>query len=125
LGQNPANIDKLAQRNLAWSDVGSAHALSTFEMKPTPAGLPASQTPDELMIDWGNTPRGSVASIYVPGTSADSILAMASRMYGSHRLARTDKHTVHCQARGVTYVPIPPGTDVNLAALLSVAPPGS
>ena len=35
LGQNPANIDKLAQRNLALSDVGSAHALSTFEMKPT------------------------------------------------------------------------------------------
>jgi hypothetical protein len=125
LGQNPANIDKLAQRNLAWSDVGSAHAVTTFEMKPTPVGLLASQTPDELMIDWGNTPRGSVASIYVPGTSADRILAMASRMYGSHRLSRTDGHTVHCQARGVTYVPIPSGTDVNLAALLSVAPPAT
>jgi len=125
LGQNPANIDKLAQRNLAWSDVGSAHALSTFEMKPTPIGLPESQTPDELMIDWGNTPRGSVASIYMPAASADTILAMAGRMYGSHRLSRSDGHTVHCRARGVTYVPIPPGTNVNFAALLSVALPAT
>jgi hypothetical protein len=126
LGQNPANIDKLAQRNLAWSDVGSALALTTFEMAPTAIGLPASQSPDELMIDWGNTPRGSVGSIYLPSASADSILATASRMYGSHRLSRTDAHTVHCPARGITYVPIPPGTPaVNLAALLSITPPAT
>ena len=124
LGQNPANTDKLAQRNLAWSDIGSAHALSTFEMAPTAIGLPASQSPDELMIDWGSTPRGSVGSIYLPSASADSILATASRMYGSHRLSRTDAHTVRCPARGITYVPIPPGTSpVNLAALLSIEPP--
>jgi hypothetical protein len=126
LGQNPANTDKLAQRNLAWSDIGSAHALSTFEMAPTAIGLPASQSPDELMIDWGNTPRGSVGSIYLPSASANSILATASRMYGSHQLSRTDAHTVHCPARGITYVPIPPGTSaVNLAALLSIAPPAT
>jgi hypothetical protein len=126
LGQNPANIDKLAQRNLAWSDVGSALALTTFEMAPTAVGLPASQSPDELMIDWGNTPRGSVGSIYLPSASADSILATASRTYGSHRLSRTDAHTLHCSARGITYVPIPPGTPaVNLAALLTVTPPAS
>jgi hypothetical protein len=126
LGQTPANIDKLAQRNLAWSDVGSALALTTFEMAPTAIGLPASQSPDELMIDWGNAPRGSVGSIYLPSASADSILATASRMYGSHRLSRTDAHTVHCPARGITYVPIPPGTPaVNLAALLSIKPPAT
>jgi hypothetical protein len=67
-----------------------------------------------------------VGSIYLPSASADSILATASRMYGSHRLSRTDAHTVHCQARGITYVPIPPGTPaVNLAALLSITPPAT
>jgi hypothetical protein len=95
-------------------------------MAPTAIGLPPSQRPDELMIDWGNTPRGSVGSIYLPSASADSILATASRMYGSHRLSRSDAHTLRCPARGVTYVPIPPGTPaVNLAALLSIAPPAT
>ena len=123
LGKDPSNWDKLAQRNLAWADVGSAQALSTFEIRPTTAGLPIGQTPDELMIDWGNTPQGSVASIYLPAVSAANILAMASRMYTSHGLVQTDDHTLQCETGGVTYVPIPPGTDINYAGLFSVQLP--
>jgi hypothetical protein len=125
IGKDPSNWDKLAQRNLAWSDVGSAQALSTFEIRPTPVELPVGQTPDELMIDWGNTPQGSVASLYLPAVSAEVVLAMADRMYTSHHLVRTDDHTLQCKTGGVTYVPIPPGGNGNYAGLFSVDLPAT
>src|SRR4029077_8394686 len=71
LGKDPGNWDKLAQRNLAWSDVGSATAVTTFEIRPTQAGLSSGQLVDELMIDWGDTPHGSVATFYLPAVSVD------------------------------------------------------
>ncbi len=123
IGKDPSNWDKLAQRNLAWSDVGSAQALSTFEVRPTPAGLPPDQTPDELMIDWGNIPKGSSAQIYLPAVKVADVLAMAHKMYSSHRLARADDHTLQCQTGGITYVPIPPGASINYTGLLSVELP--
>jgi murein tripeptide amidase MpaA len=125
LGKDTSNWDKLAQRNIAWSDVGSAQAVTTFEIRPTPLGLPAGQTPDELMIDWGDTPKGSVASLYLPAVSADVVLGMAARMYTSHRLVRADAHTLQCKTGGITYVPIPPGANINYAGLLSVDLPAT
>jgi murein tripeptide amidase MpaA len=120
VGQDPSNWDKLAQRNLAWSDVGSASALTAFEVRPTPAELPPGQRPDELMIDWGNTPRDSSAHIYLPAVSISEVLALAAKMYTSHRLQRIDDHTLQCATNGVTYVPVPPGTGTNFAGLLSI-----
>ena len=125
LGKDPSNWDKLAQRNLAWSDVGSAQALSTFEVRPTPIGWPAGYPPDELMIDWNNTPKGCLASIYLPGVTADEILSMAGRMYTSHRWVRADDHTLQCQTGGITYLPVPAGANLNYAGLLSVQLPSS
>jgi hypothetical protein len=124
IGADPSNWDKLAQRNIVWSDIGSAEAVSTFEFRPTQIGLPAGQTPDELMIDWGNTPAGSLASIYIPSLDAANILAMANRMYTTHRLVRLDAHTLQCPANGITYMPIPPGAAINYPGLLSVDLPG-
>lgn len=126
IGKDTSNWDKLAQRNLAWSDAGSAQALSTFEIRPTPSGLPADQMSDELMIDWGNIPSSS-AQIYLPAVNVDDILAMAARMYTSHRLVRVDDHTLQCQCStgGITYVPIPPGSDINYTGLLSVNLPAT
>lgn len=122
-GKDPTNWDKLAQRNLAWSDIGSAQALTTFEIRPTPLGLPKEQPPDELMIDWGNTPSGSSAQIYLPAINVLDVLAMAARMYGSNRLLRVDDHTLGCQTGGITYIPIPPNSTVsNHAGLLSIEP---
>ena len=125
LGTDPSNWDKLAQRNLAWSPVGSAQAATTFEIRPTTVGLPVQQQPDELMIDWGTTPPGSIASIYLPAVSADAVLSMASRMYTYHGLTRVDEHTLQCKTGGVSYMPIPPDTGSNYAGLLSVTPPSS
>ncbi len=91
LGADTSDWDKLAQRNLAWSPVGSAPAVTTFEIRPTTVGLPVGQQPDELMIDWGTTPSGNVASIYLPAVTSDDILSMASRKYTYHGLTRVER----------------------------------
>ena len=130
-GKDPSNWDKLAQRNISWSDApnpgvdASRRALDTFEIRPTPTGKPFRQTPDELMIDWGNTPIESIASIYLPAVNVDDILAMANKMYMTHRLARSDNHTLECRVGGITYIPIPYGDGINYAGLLSVDLPST
>jgi murein tripeptide amidase MpaA len=123
-GKDPSNWDKLAQRNIVWSDVNTAQALTTFDIRPTPVGLPAQQTPDELMIDWNNIPPGTTAQIYLPSVSVETILGMADRMYTSHRLTRFDAHTLQCKTGGISYVPIPPRGGINYAGLLTVNLPG-
>jgi len=121
VGKDPSNWDKLAQRNIAWSPIGSAQAVSTFEIRPTPAAtIQSGQMPDELMIDWGNTPRESLATIYLPAVKVADVLAMADQMYTTHQLEQVDDHTLQCPIGGITYIPIPTGTDINYAGLLSV-----
>ncbi len=119
IGKDTSNWDKLAQRNIAWSDVNSAQAGTTFEIRPTASSLPPSQTPDELMIDWNNAPAGE-ASIYLPAVGAADVLAMANRMYATHKLSHDGEHTIRCKTGGITYIPIPPGGAVNYAGLLTV-----
>ena len=125
-GKDPSNWDKLAQRNLAWSDLpnpgvdGSRRALSTFEVRPSTFNLQPDRTPDELMIDWSNLPADSTASIYLPAVFANDIVAMASRMYTAHDLRAADEHTIECAARGITYIPVPTGSGIDFAGLLSV-----
>ena len=61
-GVSPASSDKLSQRNLAIdhsNNPGSAdtHRVQhTFTIRPTTTDPEPDQEPDELMIDWGNTP---------------------------------------------------------------------
>jgi hypothetical protein len=120
LGKDPSNWDKLAQRNIAWSDIGSANAVSTFEMRPTPKGLSADQPPEELMIDWGTVRSDSSAQIYLPAVASSDILKMADTMYTSHYLTRVDDHTIKFPTGGITYIPIPPGEGPSYAGLFTV-----
>lgn len=127
----PENSDKLAQRNLqlTFSDNPGPDAThrvpQTFDLRPGPAiGSIAGSLldyPDELMIDWGQTPPGAIAHIYWPQVGASRVLDLAGRLYGAHLLSASDSHTVDCSVtRGVSYVPIPPGGVANLAGLLTV-----
>jgi hypothetical protein len=129
--ENPGNSDKLAQRNLQVTSSDnpgppSTHLIpQTFDLRPSPPPILGqdvlSQYPDELMIDWGNTPVGSKASIYWPQANAVQILQTASRLYASHLLSAADANTIQCQVTGgVTYVPIPSGASQNLAGLLTI-----
>lgn len=128
---SPENSDKLAQRNLqlTFSDnpgPEDTHRIpQTFDLRPgqaiaaTPGAL--LDYPDELMIDWGQTPAGSVAHIYWPQINAAKVLNLANRLYGAHLLSASDSNTIDCKVtRGVTYVPIPPGNVENIAGLLTV-----
>ena len=127
---SPENTDKLAQRNLQVTPSANPGTLAThripqtFDVRPS---VPTAATqgllsyPDELMIDWGNTPAGSTASIYWPQVNSADVLALASWMYGTHVLSASDGHTIQCTTtNGVTYVPIPFGTGDSFAGLFSV-----
>lgn len=122
---SPANSGPLAQRNLSWSASGnpgqtaSRRIANTFEMRATPAKRAQAEPPDELMIDWGNVPAGSAATIYWPAIDAAALQRLATSLYGANRIAVVDPHTVRVPAGGITYIPIPRGTG-NFAGLISV-----
>ena len=128
---SPDNTDKLAQRNLQITSSGNpggadAHRVpQTFDVRPSgPLADTAGELldyPDELMIDWGNTPRGTVASIYWPQVDGLEVIRLASRLSGNETLALADPHTVQCTVDGnLTFVPIPSGGTQRFAGLLTV-----
>jgi hypothetical protein len=128
---SPENSDKLAQRNLqvTHSDnpgpIDTHRVPQTFDLRPSPIIMVTPgqllDYPDELMIDWGSTPLGSIAHIYWPQVDAIQVLSLANRLYGTHLLSASDSHTIDCTVtRGVTYVPIPSGTGQNFAGLFTV-----
>lgn len=123
---SPENSDKLAQRNLDIVSAASPHRIpSSFDTRPSPPITLGARGilgyPDELMISWGNTPRGSIASIYWPQVNATDVLELASMLYASNFLSASDPHTLQCSVAGdVTYIPIPPGAGSNFAGLFTV-----
>lgn len=131
-GETPGSSDKLAQRNLsivASDNPGSpaSHRIpNTFEIKPTSfATIKENLTPDELLIDWQDIPAGAEASIFLPGTDAQTVLNLANSLYVTHRLSAVDAHTLKTPAHGVTYIPIPAGQGANLAGLLTIDLPST
>ncbi len=132
--ESPENSDKLAQRNLqiTTSDnpgPAESHIVpQTFDLRPSQPLIlgddPLLAYPDELMIDWGNTPVGAKASIFWPQANASAVLQLAGSLYSSHQLSVADANTVQCLVTGgLTYVPIPPGASENLAGLLTLELP--
>jgi hypothetical protein len=120
-GANAATSDKIGQRNLSWGGADTTF----FDVRRTSPTLPATLLPDELMIEWGNVPHGSVAFIYWPGVGADEVLGLAERFYRNSQLTKSDDHTIRCVTGSITYIPIPSGTAPNLAGLLTVELPKS
>jgi Pro-kumamolisin, activation domain len=133
---SPENSDKLAQRNLQVTPSdnpgpASAHRIpQTFDLRPSATAIiePGRLTggPDELMIDWGSTPVGSLASIYWPSVPAGDVIALADKLYTVHGLKTSDAHTIQTTvADGICYVPIPTGTGQNIAGLFTVDLPST
>ena len=125
-GANPSTSDKLGQRNLAWgssSAAGSAAARTvptTFALRPATPKLRKDQPPDVLMIEWGNVPHGSTASIYWPKISADLVLELEASISPARALTKVDPNTIQCSTGDVTFVPIPPGATPSLAGLITI-----
>lgn len=120
-GSTPSVSDKLAQRNLAIVAAAnpglafSRRVPQTFEVRPSIS----KPDHDELMIDWGNVPVGSIATVYLPGIDTNDILLLASKKYRSHRLVRIDEHTLKFDTGGITYLPLP-FADGNFPGMLTV-----
>lgn len=135
--ENPENSDKLAQRNLQVTTSGnpgfpSTHRVpQTIDVRPSPPPQSTDRRsilsyPDEIMIDWGDTPVGSIARIYWPTASAASVLALARQLYPVNPLSAADAHTIQCEVTSpVTYVPIPFGTGGSLAGLITIDLPAT
>ena len=108
-GARPSTSDKLAQRNIAISEVAnpgmtaSRAAFHTFEIEATPHPIT-----DELLLDWSLTiPDGSYARIHLPGWKVEDVLALADRFYPRHEIRAVDAHTVEIPGGGMRYVPLP------------------
>jgi hypothetical protein len=65
--------------------------------------------PDELMIDWGQVPKGTRVHIFWPDVLVSDVVALSARLYGPGRLTAEDANTIAFDAvpGGATYIPIP------------------
>ena len=136
-GASPLSWDQLAQRNLqvTLSDnpgPASSHRIpQTFDCRPSatvvaPGGSQPVVFPDELMIDWGAIPHGSVATIYWPQVNSADVLDLAREFYSSNPISAVDSHTIRLTVTGgLSYVPIPAGAGENFAGLFTVDLPPS
>jgi hypothetical protein len=122
----PGTSDKLAQRNLAIVEssnpgvVGSRRIPQTFEIRPTSDKLPAEAVADELMIDWGRTPVGSIATLHLPTVDCEAVLDLAAGMYRTDHLALIDEHTLQIRTGGMSWIPLTRGGDANVPGLLTI-----
>jgi hypothetical protein len=128
-GASPGASDKLAQRNLAIVEsanpgyVASRRILTTFDLHPIATNPQFHTPPDELMIEWGNTPLDSIATIYIPEIKANQIIALAGERYINHPIVQVDEQTIQLPVGGISYVPLPAGASFGLTGLLSVELP--
>lgn len=122
----PALSDKLAQRNLAIVESANPGQLAshriahTFEIRPTRMQLLPGEPVDELMIDWGNVPDGSIGHLYLPGADTGDILNLARKMWRGDALTRVNAHILQLRAGGIVYIPIPQAQGSNYAGMLWV-----
>jgi len=133
-GTSCYDSSQLAQRNLVISSSpnpgldNSRKIPLTFDVRPTSQAL-ANVYPDELMIDWGKVPAGSIANIYWPQVPAADVLNLAKRYYPSPiALTMQDSHTIQCAiSEKISFIPIPAGAagGPNFAGLITVNLPGT
>jgi hypothetical protein len=143
-GATPGSSDNLAQRNILFDfsdNPGSfaAHLVHhTFELEPSPISfqqsvladpLVSSTTarlhPDELVIDWGDLPRESLVTLYMPQLDAGEIVRAAAVRQSPGNLEAVGPGTLMCKVTDVGFMPIPGPFARTIAGLLSVQlPPG-
>jgi hypothetical protein len=79
--------------------------------------------PDELMIQWNNVPRDSVATFYLPEIDVDEILELADLRQHPAVLEKIDAHTLRSRIADRTFIPLPGNRPGYLAGLISLTLP--
>jgi hypothetical protein len=124
-GATPGGSDKLAQRNLSIvksanpGQQASRRIANVFELWPATL-KPAQAAPDELLIEWGNVPAGTAATIYIPEVDAGQIVALAGSATRRSALTQLDDQTISVPTGGISYVPMPVGATFGLTGLLTL-----
>jgi Common central domain of tyrosinase len=139
VGATPASSDRLSQRNLSLDSSGnpgwpSTHTVQhTFMVKPSTAVAAGafrakaeqefSIAADELLIQWGNVPRATQATLFFPEVKADEILALSALRQHPTALTKVDDNTVSITVSDITFVPLPARAPGNLAGLMTLTLP--
>lgn len=152
-GATPASSDRLAQRNLSIDQSGNPGWPSTHTVQHTLLVKPSSPAstrpthseaetvregrtrdalvrkpealivPDELMIEWGNFPRDTEATLYFPEIDADEILRLSVLRQRPVPLEKVDQHTIRVAVADVAFIPLPARPSGNLAGLMTLTLP--
>lgn len=137
-GATPGSSDNLAQRNILFDfsdNPGSfaAHMVHhTFEIEPSPFSFEqtlysstARLHSDELVIDWGNLPKNSLVTLYMPQLDVNEIVKAYSFRQSPDNLTVVGPGTIMIKVTDVGFMPIPGPMEKTIAALFSVQlPPG-
>ncbi|MGI0072937.1 MAG: tyrosinase family protein [Nitrosotalea sp.] len=139
INSTPASSDRLAQRNLSLDSSGnpgwpSTHTVQhTFLTKPSIISIDKSFNrenpreisigPDELIIQWGNVPRGTKATLFFPEVKADEILSLSALRQHPAVLAKADDHTISIRIADMTFIPLPARPSGNIAGLITLTLP--
>jgi hypothetical protein len=130
-GATPFASDKLAQRNIAFSEIAnpgldaSRMAFHTFEIEAAPGIVSEAFPPDELLVQWhGAVPDGTEVRIYVSGWQAAAVVALADRFYARHDIREVDAQTIALPGGGTRYVPLPPSHQRWTGVLIADFPIG-
>jgi hypothetical protein len=130
-GSGPSTSDKLAQRNIAFTEVAnqginmSRAAIHTFEIEATHGTISAAFPPDELALTWRNkAPEGTKVQIYIPTWDAQAVVDLAERYYARHEIEVVDEHTISVVAGGTWYIPIPQSNKRQTGVLSAHLPLG-
>jgi hypothetical protein len=75
------------------------------------------------MIRWGDVPRDTHMTLFLPDILADEVIGLAVHNGDALRLERVDDHTLRCLPGDVTYVPLPTDRQRNSPALLTLGLP--
>lgn len=128
VNSTPASSDRLAQRNISLDPAGnpgwpSTHTVQqTFLVKPSiKRGIHVGA--DELMIQWGNVPRATQATLFFPEIKADEILSLSMLRQHPVTLAKVDDNTISVKVADVTFIPVPVRLSGNLAGLMTLTLP--
>jgi hypothetical protein len=139
----PGSSDNLAQRNLLLDESPNPGGFAshlvhhTFEVKPSPFNLmltppggglesvagTARLHPDELCVRWGNLPRDSQVTFYLPQVDVDQVIQYASLRNGPAHLSKAGQNTINCKVADISFIPIPGPFQTNFPALMSIQLP--
>ena len=140
-GATPGSSDNLAQRNILLDESDNPGGFAshlvhhTFEIKASPHPFPPPQIsaagtgatgrlhPDELVIRWGNLPRDSHVTLYIPQVDVDEVLRYAARRPSPGNLEKAGPGEIRIKVTDVAYLPLPGPLAKNIAGLLTVQLP--